>query len=184
MKMHLRHIAHVMLVALMVISGNALAVDDPENYRLSESALQKYERATVAMYQFARSNPDSVQALKGSDEDDGDFNAMIRRMDQHAPGLRKAVEASGMKLEEYFVFALTLAGNAIGVAMFDQFGGNEAELTDLQRANMNFVRSNMERITRFDERMRAEYGDIMNAEEDEYAEEEASYYEDEEYGSE
>src|SRR5690606_27471960 len=49
MKMHLRHIAHVMLVALMVISGNALAVDDPENYRLSESALQKYERATVAM---------------------------------------------------------------------------------------------------------------------------------------
>src|SRR5690606_19552892 len=67
MKMHLRHIAHVMLVALMVIGGNALAVDAPENYRLSESALQKYERATVAMYEFARNNSDAVKALKGSD---------------------------------------------------------------------------------------------------------------------
>lgn len=152
---------HAWLSALM-LAACAASASDIAGYRLSETALDQYERATEAMYRFARDNPQHASALDG-DEDDIDIDNLIRKLDERVPGLRPAMEASGMKLEEYFTFAVSLATNAIGAAMIDQFGGNEAGLTELERENIDFVRRNMARIEAFDARLQKEYSDVAQA---------------------
>ena len=172
-------------LALLALFPLFTSADDLENYRLTDNALGKFEKATEAMYQFARENPQLAKKLDNDDESDdveGNVEEMVRELDRKAPGLRTRIESSGMELEEYFTFSMVLAANAFGVAMADHFGKqDDAALTDVQRANIAFFRRNQQRFEQFNTRMQTEYADVMNKdsnEEDEYSEEE--FYEDEE----
>lgn len=157
----------VAICSLPAIAG------DVENYRLTEDRLGRYERATEAMYQFAEAHPEIAQKLRDDDEqdetedDNGDAKAMAESLDARAPGLRAAVEKSGMKLEEYFLFSIVVAGNALGVAFADQFGGgNDAALSEVQRANMQFVRKHMQRFEMFAARMQEKYPSLATDDDD------------------
>lgn len=173
------------MLVLAVFSFSPLA-SDIENYRLTDAGLDRYERATEAMYQFAQAHPEMAQRLENEDEDeedaDGDPSLMAQQLDARAPGLRAAVEKSGMKLEEYFTFTVVMAANAFGVAMAEQFGSaDESALSSVQRANVQFVRKHMQRFQEFGERMKNKYPDVLQEDEDEYSD---GDYSDEEYDDE
>jgi hypothetical protein len=175
----------VVLFAVSVTSvstaGTASSFDD---YRLTDAALNGYERATEIMYQYAVDHPEAMAAMEEDESDDGDFDIgqMTAQIDARAPGLRKAMEKSGLSLEEYFTFSVVMAVNAFGVAMADEFGGaDEAKLSDLQRANMAFIRKHQQRLEAFGERMSEKYGPLTDgADEDAYDSEGDESY-DEEY---
>ena len=164
---------------LLLLAGNVHA--SGENYRLTEKALGQYEHATEAMYRFARDNPQYADALEDESEGAGDVTQIVKSIDDRAPGLRAAMEKSGMKMEEYFTFSMSLVASALGAAMIDQFGGDESRLDELQRQNMDFVRKYQPRMETFNSRMQQEYADVLQSEdegEDEYYGDE-EYYEDE-----
>lgn len=171
------------LVLLSAVFSTAAVASPIENYRLTEAVLGKYERATEAMYQYAVEHPEVMAAMEEDESDSEDManvEQMTRAFDKKAPGLRKEMEKSGLSLEEYFTFSVALAANAFGAAMMDQFGGgNEAELTAIQRDNIAFARKHMKRFEEFGKRMQEKYGPLMEGSDDSYEEE---AYEEEELG--
>lgn len=175
------------MLVLAMFSITALA-DEIESYRLTEDALNRYERATEALYQFAEAHPEMAQQLENDAEDEeeddteGDPRLMAQQLDARAPGLRAAVEKSGMKLEEYFTFSIVMAANAFAVVMADQFGAaDESALSPVQRANIQFVRKHMQRFEDFGARMKQKYPSVMQDDEEEYSDDD---YSDEEYADE
>ncbi len=173
-----------LLLAVLAVSPAPAA--DLETYRLTDATLDKYERATEIMYDYATQHPEVLNAMDDDEDDtDMDFAAMAKRFDEKAPGLRKQMEATGLPLEEYFTFAISMAANAFGAAMAEQFGADESKLTAVQRDNMAFIRKNQERFEQFSQRMEQKYGPLMSSDEDsDYYEDEDEYYEDDSYDDE
>lgn len=169
-------------VTNIAAAGTASSFDD---YRLTDAALNGYERATEIMYQYAVDHPEAMAAMEEDESDDSDFDIgqMAAQIDAKAPGLRKAMEKSGLSLEEYFTFSMVMAVNAFGVAMADQFGGaDESKLSELQRANMAFIRKHQQRLEQFGERMSEKYGPLTDSvDEDAYDSEGYDESYDEEY---
>lgn len=164
---------------LIAMSSFAAAASDIEDYRLTEAGLDRYEHATEAMYRFAADHPEMAQRLENEDEDDAEDDAdgdpvlLAQQLDARAPGLRAAVEKSGMKLEEYFTFSIVMAANAFGAVMADQFGtADESSLGAIQRANLQFVRKHMKRFEEFGARMQQKYPSVTQDDDDEYSDEE------------
>lgn len=148
------------------MAGAAEAESPMDTYRLTESGLDRYEKATVAVYEFLRAHPELEESLaEEADEDaeDPTFADMARRFESRAPGIGKAARDAGMPLEEYFQFTMVFAMNAFTVAMMDQFGGGEdADMSAVARDNVAFVRKHQQRFTDFDARMKEKYGDLMD----------------------
>lgn len=166
------------LYLLFLFTGIASAAGI-EDYRLTERGLQQFEKSTEAMFQFMQDNPELARKLREEEEDteddgeDQDIAAMTSELDQRAPGLRAKVEKSGMKLEEYFTFSVVFAANAFGAAMADQYGeADNAKLTELQRANLAFVRKYRERIEQFNHEVQEKYGTLDDLDADDYGDEE------------
>lgn len=155
------------ILLLAVACGTATAGEaDMENYRLTEDGLDNFEQATESLYAFMAAHPEYRQALRESEggDDDEDFAAIAQRFEAGAPGISEVMEDAGMPLEEYFRFTMVFALNAFSVAMIDQYGGKQedADLTDTARSNIAFVRTNMQRFTDLDARMKKQYGPIMD----------------------
>jgi hypothetical protein len=162
------------LLAAVPVSGVAGTAPDAATYRLTDAGLGKYEKATDAMYAFIVAHPEAVRALDGmGDSDDEDVTAMARWIDQRVPGLRVAMERSGMSLEEYYTFSIVMAANVLAVGMAEHFGGmDESRLGAVERANMAFIKKNGERMQRFSEAMTSKYESLMGSDdEDEYDDE-------------
>lgn len=163
------------LLLSVVTATNVVAAADAEDYRLTDAGLDRYERVTEAMYRYARQHPDAMKALERQQDldEDADAQKMARYMDEHAPGLRDAMEDAGMSVEEYFTFSLTLAANALAAAFAEHYGSDtgNAQLTAVQRDNLSFAQRNTARFQAFSERLQREYGDLMGDDEESYDEE-------------
>jgi len=177
-----RLLAAVLLAAVPVLATAATA-PDANTYRLTDASLGKYEKATDAMYGFLSAHPELKGAMEGGDEEgDEDVTVTTRRLDQYAPGLRAAVERSGMSLEEYYTFTMVMVANAMAAGMADHFGGiDESGLGPVERANMAFIRKNGERMQSFSKAMEEKYASLMESDDGAYEEED---YDEEDYGNE
>lgn len=164
-------LAGAWLACMLFMVSASVVADDAESYRLTDAGLDRYERATEAMYRYAREHPEAIAALEseeGETEDEGfDARRMAAHFDAHAPGLREAMEASGMPLEEYFTFSVTLAASALGAAFAEQYGNPASgDMTPLQRDNLAFARKNMQRFQAFGEKMKKQYGDMESGDDE------------------
>ncbi|HEX6930051.1 MAG TPA: hypothetical protein VF267_12405 [Gammaproteobacteria bacterium] len=163
--MHMNSLRSCGALLLMLLpsffGANAMAAE-PDQYRLTEKALGQYESATEAMYEYMIAHPERVEVMESAgDPSMAEPEDLARFYDEHLPGLREAMEASGMSLKDYYVFTFTIVGNAFGLAMAEQFGGaDDAELTETQRANLAFVRKYGKRFEAFGERMNQKYGNL------------------------
>lgn len=164
MSMHVMRVAGVRLAACLffLLPAFANAADqDGITYQLTEKKLGQYERATEAMYEFMRAHPELRDAMEMDDSEVEEVTDTTRIMDERAPGLRKVMEESGMTMEDYFTFTMTLAGTAFGLAIAEQFGGiDDSKMTAAERANLEFLKKYQQRFEQFSARMEQKYGDL------------------------
>ncbi len=152
-------VAVPVFAACMLLSAVSAATPDVESYRLTPAAFDKYQRATDSMYDYINRHPELQSEFDDVEDEETDGVAeMAAALERRAPGLRKAMESSGMSLEEYFTFSLALAGSAFAVAMEDHMGSIDEDTLDAaQRENIAFLRANRARLDTFFAEMQRKY---------------------------